>query len=245
MPEVYIVQQGDCLHSIAADCGLSWQKIWDHPDNSDLRSLRKDPNILKEGDNLVIPDLELKTEPGNTDQNHAFAVKGFAAVLKLRILDYEYEGAQPSPPLPAPQGARDISEDDPEPDQVKQKEVPRANVPFKLEIDGTVISGNTDKDGVINQPIPPNAQQGTLTIEPDTEKETVILLQIGFLDPISEISGLKQRLSNLGFDCGDQTDEITPDFQEALRQFQRFNAIQVTGQPDDATKNKLKQTHGA
>jgi hypothetical protein len=84
-----------------------------------------------------------------------------------------------------------------------------------------------------------------LTVEPGTLKETVIPLLLGFLDPVSEISGMKHRLSNLGFGCEDQTDEITPDFQEALREFQLRNELQVTGQPDDTTKSKLKQLHGS
>ncbi len=243
MPENYIIQQGDCLHSIAMNRGLLWQKIWDHPENSTLKSLRKDPNILKEGDTLFIPDLEVRQESRGTDQKHVFKRKGLPAVLKLRILDYENEQQQRPQPPSAPQGGRHVTEDDPEPDRVKQKEVPRANVPFALAIDGNVILGKTDSDGVITQPIPPNAQQGKLTIEPGTLKETVIPLKLGFLNPVSEVSGLKHRLSNLGFNCGDQTDEITPEFEEALRQFQQRNQIPVTGQADDATKSKLKQSH--
>jgi hypothetical protein len=245
VPEDYIIQRGDCLHSIAMDCGVSWQKIWDHPENSTLKSLRKDPNILKEGDNLYLPDPEVREESGGTDQNHGFTLKGFAVVLNLRILDYEFEQTRSSPRPPASPGARHVTEDDPEPVPVKQKAVPRANVPFTLEIDGNVISGNTDNDGVINQNIPPNARQGTLTIEPGTQNEMVIPLQLGALDPVSEISGVKHRLSNLGFICGDPTDEMTPEFEEALCQFQQWNDIQVTGQPDAATKGKLKQLHGS
>jgi len=245
LPEDYIVQQGDCLHSIATDSGLSWQKIWNHPKNSNLKSLRKSPNILKEGDELFIPDPEIKQEACATDKNHVFQLKGSAAVLKLRILDYEYEQTPPSTSHSAAPPGRHVTENDPELSQVKQKELPRANVPFKLEIDGIVMKGKTDHDGVILRHIPTNAQRGTLTVEPGTLKETVIPLLLGFLDPVSEISGMKHRLSNLGFGCNDQTDEITPDFQEVLREFQLRNELEVTGQPDDTTKSKLKQLHGS
>jgi hypothetical protein len=129
--------------------------------------------------------------------------------------------------------------------QVTPKEVPRANVPFTLEIDGTVMKGKTDGAGVIIRHIPPNAHRGTLTVEPRTLRETVIPLLLGYLNPVSEISGIKHRLSNLGFNCGDQTDEATPAFQEALRQFQRLNDLRVTGEADEATKSKLKQLHGS
>jgi len=245
LAEDYIIQQGDCLHSIATDSGVSWQKIWNHPKNSNLRSLRKSPNILKEGDELFIPDPEIKQESCATDKNHVFELQGYAAVVKLRVLDYEYEQTPPSTSESASPPGRHVTEDDPELAHVKQKEVPRANVPFILEIDGRVMKGKTDHDGVIIRHIPSHAQRGTLTVEPRTSKETVIPLLLGFLDPVSEISGVKHRLSNLGFNCGDQTDEITSDFQEALRQFQLLNDMQVTGQPDDATKSKLKQLHGS
>jgi hypothetical protein len=245
LPQDYIVQPGDCLHSIASDSGLSWQKIWNHPENSNLKSLRESPNIIKEGDEIFVPDPEINQVSCATDQNHVFELTGLATVLKLRILEYEYEQTPPSTPQSASPPGRHVTEDDPELDRVKQQEVPRANVPFKLEINGIVINGKTDHDGVILQHIPPDAQQGTLTIEPDTLKETVIPLLLGFLDPVSEISGIWHRLSNLGFDCGDQSDEITPDLQEALRQFQLLNDMPVTGQLDDTTKSKLKQLHGS
>ena len=245
MPEDYIIKQGDCLHSIALGRGLIWSTIWNHPSNSALKSLRKDPNILKEGDPLFIPDLELKQEPRGADQKHTFKRKGVPTILKLRILDYEYEQTPPPPPPALPQRGRHVTDDDPEPAQVKQKEVPRANVPYSLVVDGTLITGNTDGDGVVLERIPPGATQGTLTIEPGTLKETVIPLQLGFLNPQTEISGVKHRLSNLGFNCGDQTDEATPDFEEGLKVFQQRNQLPVTGQPDDATKSKLKQAHGS
>ncbi len=243
MPEDYVIQQGDCLHSIAVSRGLLWQTIWDHPNNSELKALRKDPNILKEGDKLFIPDLEIRQESRGTDQKHVFTRKGVPAILKLRILDYENTRAGRSQPPPAPQGGRNITEDDPEPDRVQVEEVPRANVPYTLEIDGKLITGNTDEDGIVNEPIPPDARHGKLIIEPGTLNETVIPLQLGFLNPLSEISGIKHRLSNLGFNCGDQTDEITPEFEEALRQFQARYQLPVTGQPDEETKNKLKELH--
>jgi hypothetical protein len=45
------IQQGECLSSIAAELGLkSWKDIYYHPDNTDLRSRRTNPNVVARGD---------------------------------------------------------------------------------------------------------------------------------------------------------------------------------------------------
>ncbi len=85
----YTVKQGDCLASIAEDAGLLWQKIWDHPENADVRELRDDPNVLLPGDQLTIPEKTVKHEPGATEMRHRFKRKGQPAFLRLRMLDDE------------------------------------------------------------------------------------------------------------------------------------------------------------
>jgi len=82
----YIVQQGECLSSIAKRQGLFWEKIWNHPRNADLKARRKDPNILYPGDALYVPEREDKEERGATEQRHRFRVKGTPAKFRLRLL---------------------------------------------------------------------------------------------------------------------------------------------------------------
>jgi len=244
MPDKHRIRQGDCLFNIASDRGFLWQTIWNHPENVALRSLRRDPNILKPGDLLYIPDRTVKQEPRSTDRKHVFVDQGARAVLRLRIVDYEYQ-TQPEPPAPPSpaEPARHVTEEDPELQPVQVNELPRANTQYALNIDGNLIFGTTDGEGALSQPIPMNARAGTLTMDPGTLQETVIPLKLGYLNPLSEISGLKHRLSNLGFGCGDDSDEITPDFQGSLREFQRRYSLPVTGEPDDATQSKLQQLH--
>lgn len=84
MPE-YIVKQGDCLSSIAAQFGIFWKKIWNHPQNTKLKQLRQDPNVLYPGDVVFIPEKEEKEESGGTEQKHTFKAKGSTAKIKVRL----------------------------------------------------------------------------------------------------------------------------------------------------------------
>src|SRR5258705_2376897 len=87
MPIDYLVETGDCISSIAFDHGFFWETIWNHPQNAELKSKRKDPNILQEGDVVHTPDLRLKRESRPTNQKHKFVRKGAPAKLRLRIME--------------------------------------------------------------------------------------------------------------------------------------------------------------
>lgn len=89
MPQDYNVEPGDCISSIALNHGFFWETLWNHGSNSELKSKRQDPNILKEGDLVHIPDLTLKQESGATEQRHRFKRKGVPEKLRIRIEDEE------------------------------------------------------------------------------------------------------------------------------------------------------------
>jgi N-acetylmuramoyl-L-alanine amidase len=81
----YVVKQGDCLSSIAHAFGFTWQKLWNDPANADLRSLRKDPNVLYPGDVVNIPD---RTEPSfslTPNKWNRFVVSRKMATLQVRV----------------------------------------------------------------------------------------------------------------------------------------------------------------
>jgi hypothetical protein len=86
MATTHVVQQGECLSSIAAGCGMPWKSLWDHPDNATLKSTRKDPNVLFPGDVVTIPDREQKEEARSTDARHRFAKKGSPTHIRIRLL---------------------------------------------------------------------------------------------------------------------------------------------------------------
>jgi N-acetylmuramoyl-L-alanine amidase len=244
VPEDYEVRPGDCIASLAYVRGLFWETVWEHPRNAGLKAERLDPNILKPGDIVHLPDRETKTVEKPTDQLHHFRRKGVPAKLRLRIMQDELPEAPPQNPIESGTG-RHFSAEDPDTSETSERQEPRANVPYVLDIDGRLTNGQTDGEGMVDLPIPPNARRGRLILEPGTLREMAIDLNLGRLDPVTGIGGQKQRLANLGFDCGSDNDEATPEFEAALRAYQESRGLDVTGEPDQATRDKLEQEHGS
>ena len=115
----------------------------------------------------------------------------------------------------------------------------RASQDYELEIDGVKFTGKTDSEGVLRVSILPNARKGKLIIGPDKAEFD---LQLGQVEPPTEIRGVQARLNNLGFECH-ATGKIDDDTQRALRGFQRACQLEETGEIDDATRQKLDELH--
>ena len=122
-----------------------------------------------------------------------------------------------------------------------ENDQPRVNDLYVLEIDGELFSGTTDAEGKLEHVIPPNAKRGILLLG---EEQDEYVLDLGHVDPIDEISGVQERLENLGFDCGEVDGNMSPETQEALKEFQEKHGLQVTGQADQQTRAKLQKQHG-
>jgi hypothetical protein len=111
--------------------------------------------------------------------------------------------------------------------------------PSKSEADGSVV---------IDFPY----GQTSIRIQlPDAGLELVA--QRAFLDPVTEPSGLEQRLSALGLlptlpaiHDPDAAAIVAQEYQEAaIRAFQKKAGLPETGQIDDATQRALVDAHGA
>jgi len=90
MPTNYVARQGECIASIAYERGFDPEKIWNHPANAKLKLVRQSPFILFEGDQIVIPDREVKELSCATDTCHTFVLKGSTVPFEVVILD-EYD----------------------------------------------------------------------------------------------------------------------------------------------------------
>jgi N-acetylmuramoyl-L-alanine amidase len=244
MAKNFKVGLDDCISSIAFENGFYWETLWNHPNNANLKNDRKDPNILKPDDIVHIPDLRLKEVTKPNEQVHKFKLKGLVK-LRLRVLE-EPKPKDPPPPPPPPDPSnppKNLTVEDPQTQPEKHEDVPRKNTPYKLTIERRTLTGETDGDGMLDVQIPANAKRGVLVIDPGNENEATYKLRLGRLTPLSELSGIKIRLRNLGFDCGNTNDEEGPSFAAALKAFQEKNGLEQTGTLNDETRAKLKEIH--
>lgn len=119
---------------------------------------------------------------------------------------------------------------------------PRARETYRLIVDGRHRhDGQTDADGRIEHFIAGNSASAKLYVGPENQEYQLLL---GHVDPVSEISGVQARLRNLGYNPGEIDGRMGPETRAALEQFQTDRDIQVTGRPDQATRDALEQAHG-
>jgi hypothetical protein len=85
----HIVKDGECISSIAKNTGHFWPTIWDDPANVDVKTARKDPNVLLPGDRVHVPPIRRRQEPGQTEMRHRFVRKGEPSRLHLRIFNVD------------------------------------------------------------------------------------------------------------------------------------------------------------
>jgi hypothetical protein len=128
--------------------------------------------------------------------------------------------------------------------QFRVNGVPRSNEDYVLDIDGELSEGKTDKDGVVELFIPPNAKKGKITFRQSGDEYE---LELGDLDPITETSGVQARLRSLGFYSGPVHGKMSDELEQAIRDFQAAQNPnkEPTGQLDEDTRKKLQQAYGS
>ncbi|MFS8087193.1 MAG: peptidoglycan-binding domain-containing protein [Acidobacteriota bacterium] len=124
------------MASIARKYGFhDWKKIYDLPENSPLRQQRQHSEILNPGDEVFIPDKEIREYPRATEQRHKFKLKGPKAT-KLKIIVKD------------------------EKDQAFANKPYKLTLDEKL-----IFSGTTNGEGLLEADIPLTAERGILEIE--------------------------------------------------------------------------------
>jgi hypothetical protein len=87
MPYIdYVVQQGDCISSIAYELGMFPGTVWDDPKNSTLKEKRKNPNALLPGDIVHVRQKENKQASLSAETRHRFKRKGVPEKLVVRFM---------------------------------------------------------------------------------------------------------------------------------------------------------------
>jgi hypothetical protein len=242
----YVVQEGECVASIAFEHGLLWETVWNDPGNAEVKRCRKTPFVLLPGDRLVVPELRLKQEARPTGRRHLFVRKGDPVIVKIKVLE-----AMPPPPEPdSPETADDGDQEGAEVLIAESEEIegelqPAKNKPYQVIVDGTLReSGETDGEGMVTVAVKPNARSVRLIIEPGTKQERAISVRLGSLDPVEVPRGQAQRLANLGFNV-DPTGQAADGLGDALADFQKAQGLDPTGSADAATLDNLQELHGS
>jgi hypothetical protein len=117
---------------------------------------------------------------------------------------------------------------------------PRANLEYRIDLDGKEVEGATDADGVLEVPVIPNLDKATLYIGED-EKYTI---ELRTLRPAGGDDGLLQRLSNMGYIKDADVDE--DELRAGIELFQVTHGdLKITGELDDDTVAALSELHGS
>ncbi len=80
-----IVEQGECIFSIAFKAGHNWKTIWNHPQNRMLREKRGSPHVLLPGDRVFIPAIEPGRYPETTEKRHRFVLQGVPIHFEIEV----------------------------------------------------------------------------------------------------------------------------------------------------------------
>lgn len=92
MPFTHVVRQGDCFSKIAKQYGFAdYKALYDHPANAELKKKRPNPNVLKPGDRIQIPDRTPKEVGVEAGKMHSFKVKIARKALRIVLEGHDGE----------------------------------------------------------------------------------------------------------------------------------------------------------
>jgi len=212
----YTVKQGDYVPGIAWRSGFSdFLTIWNHPNNTELKNQRQNPNVLLPGDSLYIPELQQGMYSRPTDKTHKFVTNRKPLELCLFLRD-QYEKPIANAPCTLTVDSQS----------------------YQLTSDGN------GKLELLIPPSAGESRLVIQDTEQTPYGNTVIPIKIGYLDPVDEVSGQRARLTNLGYFVGDIDGTGGPEFETAVEEFQCEHSLTVDGICGPQTQAKLKQVHG-
>lgn len=119
---------------------------------------------------------------------------------------------------------------------------PRAGLPYRIEYQGQVFPGTSGADGSIVHEVPPWLPYAMVYVT-EHGREQQYRVALGYLDPVDDENGLRQRLRNLGYyvDVPGVPESIL--LQYAIHAYQCANELPVTGRADTALHGKLLTEH--
>lgn len=204
------------MSSIAARYGFRDGKtIYDDPANAGLRARRPNPDVLFEGDEVVIPDKEQRVEDAATTKRHTFVARTTGAFLRLKVessrkLAYAITVDEGK----TYEGTTDGKEPIVHP-------IERAAKAALVRLWPADTTERTD------------------------ETARVLHVALGELDPIDTTSGVQGRLMNLAFYGGPVDGELGAATRDAVRAFESSLGWPETGEITDPLRGALVARHDA
>lgn len=120
---------------------------------------------------------------------------------------------------------------------------PLANEPYQIKIDNQVFkTGTLDGEGWVKTYLPPGTRAAELGIG-EEYSAIVLQLDLGYLNPLAEISGLQARLRNVGYFDGSEDGQDSPEFRDAVRRFRKDRGLAEGDQTDSEFREALKKAH--
>jgi hypothetical protein len=123
--------------------------------------------------------------------------------------------------------------------QLLRQNRPVPDMAYDIEVDGWKKKGTTSGGWIIEN-IPPNSRKAVIILE----EGLTYKMELGYLDPPEEISGIQGRLRTLGYYKGPVNGIMEESTTEALKIFQHSNKLEVTGIVDEPTRSLLKDVAG-
>jgi len=119
--------------------------------------------------------------------------------------------------------------------------------PYALEVAGRIAKGTSSGKGMIQEPVPADARNATLTLWLDEAGEGQSFcwpLEIASLDPVEYLTGVQARLNNLGYNAGSIDGIFGPKSRAAVLAFQKDYDLDPDAIPGPITQGKLKDQYG-
>jgi N-acetylmuramoyl-L-alanine amidase len=117
-----------------------------------------------------------------------------------------------------------------------------ASEAYTLRIGAFEKQGTTDGDGKLDEEVDPTLLQiseGQIEIQDRTMQ-----VRLGHLDPVRSVTGIQQRLANLGFLLGEVTGDVDEPTVRAIKKFQKAQDIPVDGVASQSFCEKLDEVYG-
>ncbi|HKO55201.1 MAG TPA: peptidoglycan-binding domain-containing protein [Thermoanaerobaculia bacterium] len=209
-----VVEPGDCIVSIAARHGHLPDTIWNDPANQALKDGRDKGEVLLPGDRVTVMPLRIKEEP--REAGAAYVFKRIGVPVKFTLVLQDDEGNA------------------------------FAGKKYELTVEGKTQQGTSDDTGKIECFVDPLARDGELKVwleEPGLPNPWTQQVQLSALCPVAHTLGVQQRLANLGYYTGALDGIAGPGLAAAITLFQTEQQMEVTGEADQTTRDKLVELH--